>query len=292
MRLTGLASKETIVALDVRPNSGQLYGLSSASKIYVIHPASGTARSVGAAFTPALEGRSFGLDVNPVADQIRAVSDSGQNLRFDPDSGRVTGVGGRLAYKAGDPGAGRAPVVTGAAYTDTSAPPGGTQLFVVDTARDVLALQDPPDGGALSTVGPLGLNLQDPVGFDIAGDGRAFLSAGRSGNVSLYLVDLRTGRATPASEEISNRVGNRGQSGSQVRAIAAAGDVPDDTTRPALLLNVGNRDALARLRRTFTIAFSCSEWCRVDATLSARLVVRATDAGGNVSRVRQNVQLG
>ena len=114
------------------------------------------------------------------------------------------------------------------------------------------------------------------MGFDIAGDGRAFFSAGRSGNVSLYLVDLRTGRATPASEEISTGVGNRGQSGSQVRAIAAAGDVPDDTTRPALLLTVGNRDALARLRRTFTIAFSCSEWCRVDATLSARLVVRAT----------------
>ncbi len=68
----------------MRPNSGQLYGLSSASKIYVIHPASGTARPVGAAFTPALGGRSFGFDFDPVADQIRAVSDSGQNLRFDP----------------------------------------------------------------------------------------------------------------------------------------------------------------------------------------------------------------
>ncbi|WP_133272709.1 DUF4394 domain-containing protein [Hymenobacter radiodurans] len=53
--ITGLQSGETILAIDFRPATGQLYGVSSASRLYVINQNTGTARAIGSgAFTPAL----------------------------------------------------------------------------------------------------------------------------------------------------------------------------------------------------------------------------------------------
>jgi hypothetical protein len=40
-----------------------------------------------AVFMPVLAGTSFGFDFNPTVDRIRLVSDSGQNLRLNPNSG-------------------------------------------------------------------------------------------------------------------------------------------------------------------------------------------------------------
>jgi len=333
VRLAGLGARESIVALDLRPNGGgQLYGLSSTSRVFVIYPGSGQARPVGRGFTPALAGKSFGFDFNPVTDRIRITSDLGQNLRVNPDTGRGEGDDGRLAYKTGDPGAGTQPEIVGAAYTNTSSPPGGTQLFGIDARRNTLVRQDPPNAGTLTTIGALGRDLGDPLAFDIASDGRAFLSAGARGVVDLFRVNLSTGRATAASKQLSTTLGNRGVSGTQVRAIAAAGAVPDDIRRPALVVALGSSESISRLARSFTVPFSCSEWCLVEGTLFARggtvlaringqlrepgrdrltvtptpkgrlaaragrsvsatLRVRARDAGGNLSRVRQRVSL-
>lgn len=318
-RLAGLAPRESIVALDVRPNSGELYGLSNQSRLYVIYPASGTVRPIGGPFSPALQGRSFGFDFDAEADDLRIVSDARQNLRVDPDTGAVKSAGG--APPSG---------LQGAAFTNTSQRPGTpepTRLYVVDVGADALSVQD-PSTGALTRVGAFGVDVSDPTGFDIASDGSAFLSAGVRGNANLYRVNLATGRIRAASREISTQLGNRGVTGSQVRAIAAAGSVPDDATPPSLLVAAGSRDAARRLRVNYTVAFSCAEWCSVSASLtrrrggrlasgvgflrragrariafrptrlgrrgqpgSARLVVRAVDAAGNVSTFRQPVQL-
>src|SRR5918998_4918804 len=188
LRLSGLAAREGIVALDVRPNSGELYGLSNRGRLYVIYPGSGAVRPVGAPL--GLQGRSFGFDFDPVADDLRVVTDAGQNLRVDPDTGIVKSVDTPLA--AG---------LQGAAFTNTSQKPGApepTTLYVVDVAADTLSVQEPASG-RLTRVGALGVDVTNPVGFDIASDNRAFLSAARAGNANLYLVDLRTGRARPAS---------------------------------------------------------------------------------------------
>ena len=48
------------------------------------------------AFTPALSGTAFGFDFNPTVDRIRVVSDTGQNLRLNPDTGAVAAVDGAL----------------------------------------------------------------------------------------------------------------------------------------------------------------------------------------------------
>ncbi|QNP51623.1 DUF4394 domain-containing protein [Hymenobacter qilianensis] len=53
--ITGLQSSERILAIDFRPGTGQLYGVSSGSRIYVINQNTGKAHVIGAgAFSPAL----------------------------------------------------------------------------------------------------------------------------------------------------------------------------------------------------------------------------------------------
>jgi len=45
MSITGLQSGETLLAIDFRPATGQLYGVGSTSRLYSIHLASGAADS-------------------------------------------------------------------------------------------------------------------------------------------------------------------------------------------------------------------------------------------------------
>ena len=72
---------ETVVGIDFRPNTGQLFGVGSTSRVYVINVVTGAATLVGAgAFTPVLSGMHFGVDFNPTADRIRCVGDAGHSL--------------------------------------------------------------------------------------------------------------------------------------------------------------------------------------------------------------------
>jgi len=131
---------------------------------------------------PALSGSSFAFDFNPMVDRIRLASTGGQNLRLNPDTGAVAMADKALVYKAGDPGAGIVPAALGAAYTNNVRAATSTTLYDVDTARDALVIQAPPNDGVLTTVGALGVNLAGPLGFDIsARDGAAFVLARRSG---------------------------------------------------------------------------------------------------------------
>ena len=197
--LTGLASGERIVGLDVRPLNRQLIGVTNRSRLVAISRAKRSATAIGAApFTPALSGASFGFDFNPTVDRIRLVSSAGQDLRLHPDTGAVAATDKPLAYKAGDAGAGAAPAVLGSAYTNSVRGATTTALYGIDSGRDTLVLQAPPNDGVLSTVGPLGVNLAGPLGFDIsARDGVAYVLARRAGapRSRLYSVDLTTGAA-------------------------------------------------------------------------------------------------
>ena len=111
-----------------------------------------------------------------------------------------------LAYAAGDPNADRTPSVVGVAYTNPDTDPlTNTVLYDIDSGRnndppgggDVLAIQVPPNGGQLNTVGRLGINTDDIVGFDIS-HRNAALAALQEGQTSSRLVsiDLISGRAT------------------------------------------------------------------------------------------------
>jgi hypothetical protein len=89
--ITGLQSGETLLGMDFRPATGQLYALGSTARIYLIDENTGVATvSSTLAADPAdttapfagLDGTRFGFDFNPTVDRLRVVSDTDQSLRM------------------------------------------------------------------------------------------------------------------------------------------------------------------------------------------------------------------
>jgi hypothetical protein len=224
--VTGLQPSENLLGIDFRPLNGQLYGLGSTGRLYVIDPQTAAAAAVSTQpFTVTLQGSNFGFDFNPTVDRIRIVSDAGQNLRAHPDTGAIVAVDGTLAYSSTDTFAGVTPAIVSAAYTNPDNDPNtGTTLYDMDAGRDILAIQNPPNNGTLNTVGSLNFNTKKVVGFDISTSGVAYAvllkdgdppqNCGKSHFVS---VDLATGRV--------NRLGFIGV-GEWVRGLA----VPTQTS--------------------------------------------------------------
>jgi hypothetical protein len=197
--VAGLQSNETIVGIDFRPATGQLYALGTSSRLYTVSP-SGVATEVPppGAFTPALNGFNFGFDFNPVIDRIRTVAETNSNMVLNPNDGSATAVT-NLFYGPADPNFGVDPNVVHSAYTNSTSPaPATTQLYGIDSGLDILVTQA-NSAGTLGTVGPLGLNIGAVGGFDISGTTgiayAALLPAGSSVS-SLYSINLVTGLAT------------------------------------------------------------------------------------------------
>lgn len=201
--IVGMQPGEFILGIDFRPLDQRLYALGSTSRIYVIDTLSGAALQVGPnPFTPLIAGNAFGFDFNPVPDRIRLHSNAGQDLRLHPDTGALAGRDSALAYAAGDVNSGFLPNVAGTAYTNSVANAQNTVLFAIDSNLDVLVTLPTPNNGQLFTVGTLGLNTSDLIGFDISGrDGTAyaaFFIGDPSGLSGLYTINLNTGAATLA----------------------------------------------------------------------------------------------
>ncbi|HEX5083749.1 MAG TPA: DUF4394 domain-containing protein, partial [Blastocatellia bacterium] len=214
--ITGLSQGESLVGIDFRPANGQLYALSSASRLYVVNPSNGVATPVGQPLTTPVNGASFGFDFNPTVDRIRLVSNADQDLRLNPNNAAVAAVDGTLVYAAGDANAGQDPNIVGSAYTGNFAGSTMTTLYGIDSARDTLVTQGSvgsapvsPNTGQLFTIGSLGIDTGDMVGFDIApitppnatpatpGAFAAFaaLTPPGGGASTLYTINLATGAA-------------------------------------------------------------------------------------------------
>ena len=222
LAITGLASGENIVGIDARPANGMLYAVTSQGATYIINPTTGAA-TARAAFTPAqppvvpaadpftsIMGTNFGVDFNPVPDRLRLVSDglSGNNLRINVVGG-ATITDGNLNVGT---------TVTAAAYTNSFPPSpnpaGTTTLYTIDTASDRLNIQNPPNNGVQTDVGPLVLpaalgggrvDSTSTDGFDITGSNNlavaVMTTAGAPGIAArprtVFTVDLTTGIVTP-----------------------------------------------------------------------------------------------
>jgi hypothetical protein len=133
-----------------------------------------------------------------VPDRLRVHSDADQNLRLNQLTGTVAATDTVLVYDVGDANAGADPNIVGTAYTNSvSPPPAATTLYAIDSDRDILVTLFSPNSGRMQTVGALGFNTDDAVGFDIAGDdGSAYAALTVSGEPRLYTVNLATGAAT------------------------------------------------------------------------------------------------
>lgn len=198
--ITGLAAGDSIIGVDFRPADGLLYGLArngSTGLIYGIDAATGVATFItslsadpadASAPFAGLGGTEFGVDFNPVVDRLRVVSDTGENLRIDVDTGDVT---------TDDAINGAATGVVGAGYTNSASGAVATTLYTIDSATDQLFIQAPPANGIQTVVGALGIDVGSILEFDIRpSDNSGFLAATVGGVTGLYTVNLTTGAAT------------------------------------------------------------------------------------------------
>ncbi len=191
--ISGLQPGETILGMDMRPATGQLYALGSSSRLYILNMATGAASMVGMQpFSTPLSGTSFGFDFNPTVDKIRVVSNTGQNMRLNPVDGSVTAVDGALPGNT---------MPSSAAYTQNFFGAVSTTLYDIDPLSDRLYKQSPPNDGILLEVGKLGVDIINDSGFDIGGmSGKAYALLPTIGGVKVYMIDLTSGVASPLAD--------------------------------------------------------------------------------------------
>lgn len=206
--ITGLIGNDRLLGIDFRPSTGQLWGLSFEGRLYTLDAQSGAASFV----RPLVGGgvgvvTNVGMDFSPVRDDLRVVASIGEGLpsnrRINVDTGLIT-LEGAPRFAPGDPNFGGTPFVFGSAYTNSFAGATSTTLFGIDSSRRALVRQGPESEGVLTTVGPLGIDIEVIrvfTGFDISGlSGTAYAvltpSSVQPQPSRLYTVDLGTGAAT------------------------------------------------------------------------------------------------
>jgi hypothetical protein len=217
--LGGLVAGDVMVGIDIRPNTGQLYGLGFNSvantvQLYVIDPwtnlTNATSTPLGAPFVlPTAGATAFGFDFNPAVDRIRVVTNANDNFRLNPFTGAVAGVDSPINHSSG------MTAVTGAAYTNSFGQPidgnGRTELQTLDAFHNAVATQNQPNSGTQSflrsvTIDNVQLDFNTINGFDIAPEenieaggglvtGKAYTVLTVGAN-TLYSIDLRSGIAT------------------------------------------------------------------------------------------------
>ncbi|HET9503047.1 MAG TPA: DUF4394 domain-containing protein [Hymenobacter sp.] len=212
--ITGIATGQTLVGTDFRPNTGQLFGLgyntsTGESRLYTIDLTTAVATPVGSGpITLALGDATdnIGFDFNPTVDRIRVVSTNRADYRLNPNNGALAATDGALAYAGTDTNAGQTPRIGAVGYTNSYPGSTSTTLYDIDEARNTLATQNPPNAGTLNTVGTLGVALSASnalVDVDVYFDrtnltNEAYLTANPNGQSTsnLYALTLATGATT------------------------------------------------------------------------------------------------
>ncbi|HEY9629933.1 MAG TPA: DUF4394 domain-containing protein [Coleofasciculaceae cyanobacterium] len=265
--ITGLGTGENLVAIDVRPQNGKLYGLSSngsAVRLYVISAQTGVATPLttapvqfddGAGNAVAITGTNFGLDFNPTVDRLRVVTDSGQNFRINPNTGTL--VDSNTTTPGVNPdGAinGVSTLVDATAYTNNAPNVTTTTQYALNAATDTLSIQNPPNNGTqvsplTVTLGGSRLDFTAVNGFDIptginvttsntAATGQALAALTVGGSTGLYAIELSTGAASLVG---AIGTGTAPAQGFTTQNAATVGDTP--------LVGLTNANALTRFNR-------------------------------------------
>jgi hypothetical protein len=205
--ITGLRQEEFILAIDTRPKTKELFGLSNQQAIYTIDKTTGLATLVSQSpLTPAPDGAYVAFDFSPVQDVIRLITNTGQNLRISPVTGAVIAVDVPInSFSLGFNSAG---------YT-TSLPGVPSSLYELDPGTGALYRSTNPNSGVVAYVGLTGFTFEGDGGFEITSTNTAFAAQfghsrfqiGGGGifgtqddttqdSYRLLMINLRTGAAT------------------------------------------------------------------------------------------------
>ncbi len=246
--ITGLASGESILGLDFRPADRAAYALANSGVLYTVNLDSGEGTLKSRLMADSadtsdpfeeLAGEVYGVNFNPVADRLRVVSNSGQNLRINVDTGATTTDG------ALNPGT---PSVTAAAYSNSFAAACRTRLYVIDTSTNELFLQDPPNAGTLAKLGDLDAEASagDWAGFEVVtaenGTAQALALFPTAGGTTIYDIDLTTAA-------LSNPRTLALHAGETLRGMSASPPLASPTQPPGELLGVTINDKIVSFNR-------------------------------------------
>ena len=233
--VNGLNPGDQLVGIDVRPQTGRLYGLGQNPKtgtvqLYILQMNRTAASAValgspqnfvdGAGSPLLILANGFDIDFNPSVDRLRVVATNGMNFRMNPNDGLLVdgNFGGAAGSVAGvNPDArlnigGANAQAMGTSYTNNEINTSITTQYSLDHLSNQLFIQQPPNAGML--VSPL-IITTDGVPLDFSSDGGLDIQAGInaassgagatgeaaavliSGGISnLYRINLTTGAAS------------------------------------------------------------------------------------------------
>jgi hypothetical protein len=232
MLVTGVTAGQTLVGMDYRPNTGQLFALgydptltTNNARLYVLDPATGVGGGggggpVGAATITLALGTNparIGFDFNPTVDRIRVEGGSGgANYRLNPSTGGIAATDGNLNYAA--PNAALSPLIASVAYTNSYIGSTSTTLYALDAPgtasanNGFLSVQSPPNNGTLTApvttmLGLYGIGDAVALNTDVyynpsTGLNEAYLTEVTVRNTNgvsssnFYALNLTTGMAT------------------------------------------------------------------------------------------------
>ena len=198
VNITGLPGINIIHAIDIRPSTGQLYGLGSNGRTYIINPVTGAAAVVGTGVVPGVAVDFIGFDFDPITDRIRVstadTSPTDNHYMIDPNTGAVTPL---LDLPENASAVGFSGNFVGSVTT--------TPYFISvitggNPAADTL-FSSTGTSNVMTNVGLLGFNANTINGFDIYGNENAAFAVLAAqgpavGNSDLFRINLATGAAT------------------------------------------------------------------------------------------------
>lgn len=249
--IAGVTAGETLVGIDYRPQTGQLFsfGVNATADngtIYIIDPQTGMASVVGTPgmvafvttagavvdFPPVSAG--YGFDFNPTVDRIRVTTGTGLNFRLNQNTGApvdnnandadgINPDGSINGQPAGSTG------VTAAAYTNSFGQPlmgGVTTQYVIDAASNSLFIQNPPNNGTLTmpqtiTLNGATLDFTDANGFDIPANVRVTTSASAAAGSGFAALTVGTATRLYSIDLSNGRATDLGALPAGVSGLAA-----------------------------------------------------------------------
>jgi hypothetical protein len=252
----GLAPGERLLALSAGPRGP--VGVGSSARLYALDPGSGRATAIGAPFEPGLRGTRFSLAAAPGATTARLLSDVGQDLVVDLETG------------VAQPGPGLTDAADGATVRPAAdmAPDGrlvGVQLGPSTFLRETAAGSSAMEASRLAI--PPEPKLAEPIGFQLGADGKGYLLGVAGGNLRrrqsiLVPIDPSTGAVEGGASPRTYFMGRR------LNAFASLGRVAEDRTDPRATVRLPRTISVrALLARGLPLSVKVNEAAQVTATI-------------------------